>query len=163
MVVPATTYFAEGSVGAAGLARAVQDKLAENRTDSPDFRAPYDAAEPLPKKIGDLARTLLGASGIFLSDEAKADLATIERAKLDRLPLCLAKTHLSISDDAKVRGRPAPFVLKVTGLRASAGAGFVVVLCGPILTMPGLAAAPSAQGIDIERSSDGRWRVLGLK
>jgi formate--tetrahydrofolate ligase len=161
-VVPAT-HFAEGSAGAKGLAEAVVAALAATPTDSPGFRPPYEAAEAIPKKVEDLARTLLGASGVSFSDEARADLLRIERAGLDRLPLCLAKTHLSISDDAKVRGRPPPFTLKVTGLRASAGAGFVVVLCGPILTMPGLGTAPAAQAIDIERRPDGRWQVRGLR
>jgi formate--tetrahydrofolate ligase len=141
----------------------VSGALAKLPTDSPAFKPPYDAAERIPKKVEDLARTLLGAKDVSFSEAAMADLANIERAGLDRLPLCLAKTHLSISDDAKVRGRPPPFTLKVTGLRASAGAGFVVVLCGPILTMPGLAAVPAAQGIDIERGSDGRWHVRGLR
>jgi formate--tetrahydrofolate ligase len=157
------THFAQGSAGAVELAEAVSAALSNAPGDSPGFRPPYDAAEPIPKKVEELAMTLLGASGIALTDDAQGDLARIERAGLDRVPLCLAKTHLSISDDAKVRGRPAPFTLKVTGLRASAGAGFVVVLCGPILTMPGLAATPSAKAIDIERDPSGRWRVSGLR
>jgi formate--tetrahydrofolate ligase len=161
-VVPAT-HFAQGSTGAAGLAEAVRAALAATPNDSPGFRPPYDPEERIPQKVESLARTLLGASGVSFSDEAKADLGAIEKAGLDRLPLCLAKTHLSISDDAKVRGRPAPFTLKVSGLRASAGAGFVVVLCGPILTMPGLATAPAAQAIDIERGADGSWHVRGLR
>jgi formate--tetrahydrofolate ligase len=79
------------------------------------------------------------------------------------MPLCLAKTHLSISDDPAVRGRPAPFVLRVTSLRAAAGAGFVVALCGPILTMPGLAARPAAADFDVERGPSGAWRIRGLR
>ena len=156
-------HFAQGGAGAEELADAVMAQLERDREDSPGYRAPYDAAAPLPEKIAALAQTLLGAGGIEFSVNAQGDLARLERAGLDRLPLCLAKTHLSISDDAAVRGRPAPFVLRVTGLRAAAGAGFVVVLCGPILTMPGLAARPAANGVDIERDAAGRWRVRGLQ
>jgi formate--tetrahydrofolate ligase len=159
----AASHFAEGPTGAVDLAAAVRAALAAGPADSPGFRPPYDAADSIPKKVEDLARTVLGARDVSFSEGAKADLARIEKAGLDRLPLCLAKTHLSISDDAKVRGRPAPFTLKVTGLRPSAGAGFVVVLCGPILTMPGLAARPSAYGIDIERGPGGAWQVRGLR
>jgi formate--tetrahydrofolate ligase len=156
------THFAEGGRGAAALADAVLAYLAKHPLDSPDYKSPYGVTAPLPQKIEALAKTLLGASGIDLSPKAQADLALLEKAKLDGLPLCLAKTHLSISDDAAIRGQPAPFVLRVTGLRASAGAGFVVVLCGPILTMPGLAARPAASNIDIERDASGRWRAKGL-
>jgi formate--tetrahydrofolate ligase len=159
----AASHFAEGSAGAGELAEAVRSALASSTQDSPDFRPPYDAEDTLPRKLADLAHTLLGAREVSFTDGAKTDLARIEKAGLDRLPLCLAKTHLSISDDAKVLGRPQPFTLKVTGLRPSAGAGFVVALCGPILTMPGLAARPSAYGIDIERGADGTWRVRGLR
>jgi formate--tetrahydrofolate ligase len=69
---------------------------------------------------------------------------------------------LSISDDEKNKGRPPPFILHVSSLRASAGAGFVVVLCGSILTMPGLPKEPAAARIDVERDEAGRWRVKGL-
>ncbi len=157
------THFAEGSAGAAELAAAVQGILSASKEDSPGYRAPYEATDALPKKVADLARSVLGAKDVSFTEGAQADAARIAQAGLDRLPLCLAKTHLSISDDAKVRGRPAPFTLKVTALRVSAGAGFVVVLCGPILTMPGLAARPSAYGIDIERGPDGAWQVRGLR
>ncbi len=156
------SHFTDGGQGAEALADAVLANLERNPHDSPHYRPAYDVASPLPQKIEALAKTLLGASGIDLSPKAQADLAMLEKAGLDELPLCLAKTHLSISDDAAIRGRPAPFVLRVTGLRAAAGAGFVVVLCGPILTMPGLAARPAASNIDIERDASGKWRAKGL-
>jgi formate--tetrahydrofolate ligase len=156
------SHFADGGVGAEKLADAVLLNLERNPQDSPNYRPAYDVNAPLPQKIEALAKTLLGASGIELSPKALADLAMLEKAGLDKLPLCLAKTHLSISDDATVRGKPAPFVLRVTGMRTAAGAGFVVVLCGPILTMPGLAAKPAANNIDIERDATGRWRAKGL-
>ena len=148
-------YFSDGGDGATDLADAVMARLERDRDDSPGYRAPYE----------------LGASGIELTDKARADLALVEgliaQVKAPSgaagFPVCLAKTHLSISDIASVKGQPPPFTLKVTGLRLSAGAGFVVALCGSIVTMPGLPKEPQAWHIDIERGPDGRRRVVGLK
>ena len=110
-----------------------------------------------------MARTVLGATGVQLTDAAKRDLADLERAGFSGMPVCLAKTHLSISDDETVRGKPAPFTLTVTSLRGAAGAGYVVALCGAILTMPGLPKEPAASRIDIARTADGAWHVVGLR
>jgi formate--tetrahydrofolate ligase len=156
------TYFADGGAGALGLADAVIDRLERAHVDSPGYAAPYDDGDALPVKIDKVARTVLGAEGAELTERARADLAELTRLGLDKLPICLAKTHLSISDDEGNKARPPPFLLKVSSLRASAGAGFVVVLCGAILTMPGLPKEPAAARIDIERDAEGRWRVKGL-
>jgi formate--tetrahydrofolate ligase len=164
-------YFADGGAGAVELADAVMAHLAAEPDDSPRYQAPYDVAAPLVARIEGVAKTVLGASGIEFTDKAKADLALVEGLLAQvtppsgaaGFPVCLAKTHLSISDTASVKGRPPPFTLKVTGLRLSAGAGFVVVLCGSIVTMPGLPKEPQAWHIDIERGADGRRRVVGLK
>ncbi len=160
--VPAT-HFVDGGDGALALADVVARTLRERPTDSPGYRPPYALSDDLPTKVAGVARAVFGASGVELTEQATAELREIEAMGHGELPLCLAKTHLSISDDAKVRGRPAPFTLRVTSLRVAAGAGFVVALCGPILTMPGLPAKPAAWGIDIERGEDGRWQVCGLK
>lgn len=156
------TYFADGGAGALALADAVMARLETAKGDSPGYTSPYENDDPLPVKIEKVARTVLGAEGATLNEQAKQDLAHLEKVGLAHLPICLAKTHLSISDDEHKKGRPPPFTLTVTGLRASAGAGFVVVLCGSILTMPGLPKVPAAGRIDIERDAEGRWRVKGL-
>jgi formate--tetrahydrofolate ligase len=156
------TYFRDGAEGALALADAVKDELAKSRDDNAGYKGAYADADPLPKKIEGVARTVLGATGVQLTEQAQADLVALEKMELAHLNVCLAKTHLSISDDANVKGKPPPFVLKVTGLRASAGAGFIVALCGPILTMPGLPKDPAASRIDIERGPDGAYRVKGL-
>ena len=156
------TYFKDGGEGALGLADAVLDRLEKSREDSPGYAAPYDDKDALPLKLEKVARVVLGAEGAELTDKAREDLAQLQRLGLDKLPICLAKTHLSISDDENNKGRPPPFLLKVSSLRASAGAGFVVALCGSILTMPGLPKDPAASRIDVERGPDGRWRVKGL-
>lgn len=155
-------YFADGAAGALSLADAVSATLAGHRTDSPEYRSPYDLADSIPTKIEKIATTVLGARGATLAPAAQDELRVIERMGLPNLPVCLAKTHLSISDDEHKKGRPAPYDLTVTSLRVAAGAGFIVALCGPILTMPGLPKEPAASRIDIERGADGRWRVRGL-
>ena len=156
------TYFAEGGAGALALADAVTARLAESPTDCPSYQPLYRAEQPFREKVDAIARGVLGARDVALTDKAAAELAAIEAAGLAHMPVCLAKTHLSISDDAAVQGRPPPFTMTVTGVRAAAGAGFLVALCGAILTMPGLHAVPQAHHIDVERADDG-WRVRGLR
>ncbi len=164
-------YFAEGGDGATDLADALMSFLEKNTDDSPHYRDPYAINAPLSDKINGVAKVVLGASGIEFTERARADLALVEGllaqvkppSQAAGFPVCLAKTHLSISDVAAVKGRPPPFTLKVTGVRLSAGAGFVVVLCGSIVTMPGLPKEPQAWHIDVERGPDGRRRVIGLK
>jgi formate--tetrahydrofolate ligase len=156
-------YFADGGAGALDLADAVQARLASSSSDSPDFRAPYALDAAIPDKIAAVARVVLGAADARLNDKAQADLALVQALGGGALPVCLAKTHLSISDDAKVQGRPGPFTLTVTGLRLSAGAGFVVALCGSIVTMPGLPKEPQAWHIDVVRGADGVRRIVGIK
>lgn len=156
------TYFADGAAGALGLADAVTATLAGHRADSPGYKSPYDLSDPIPKKIEKIATTVLGARTAVLTTAAQEELRTIEGMGLPPMPVCLAKTHLSISDDEHKKGRPPPYDLTVTSLRVAAGAGFVVALCGPILTMPGLPKEPAASRIDIERGPDGKWHVRGL-
>lgn len=157
-------HFARGGDGALGLADALLAQLERSPKDSPDYKAPYSLSDAIPDKLRGVARTVLGASDVELTPQAEADLAVIESMGLsDGVPVCLAKTHLSISDDKAVQGRPDPFTLKITGMRAAAGAGFVVALCGPILTMPGLPERPAAWDVDVRRGSDGQWTIEGLK
>ncbi len=164
-------YFADGGEGAVDLADAVTAFLDNNPDDSPDYKHPYALEASIVDKIEGAASVVLGASGVDFNDKARADLALVEGllsqikapSGAKGFPICLAKTHLSISDVAAVKGRPPPFRLGVTGVRLSAGAGFVVVLCGSIVTMPGLPKEPQAWHIDVERGPDGRRRVVGLK
>ena len=156
-------YFADGGRGGEALARAVVARLEREPQDSPDLTLPYALEDPIPTKLEKVARVVLGAKGIELAARAVQDLDALERMGLSRLPICLAKTHLSISDDARALGRPAPFTLRITGLRPSAGAGFVVALCGPILTMPALPENPAAWGIDVVRNARGEYEIEGLR
>jgi formate--tetrahydrofolate ligase len=156
-------YFADGGAGALDLADAVMARLSRDVVDSPDHRLPYALEDAIVDKVGAVARVVLGASGVQLTPAAEADLALVESLGGRGLPVCLAKTHLSISDDAKVQGRPGPFTLTVTGLLLSAGAGFVVALCGSIVTMPGLPKEPQAWHIDVVRGEDGKRKIVGIK
>ncbi len=160
-------FFSEGGAGAVELADAVIARLANAVADSPGYTAPYALDASLVDKIAAVATTVLGATGIELTDKARADLTLVEdvlrqTGRAD-LPICIAKTHLSISDNPRVQGHPAPYTLKVTGMRLSAGAGFVVVLCGSIVTMPGLPKAPQAWQIDVVKDANGTRRIVGLK
>ncbi len=157
------TYFSDGAKGALALADAVTAALAAESRDAPHYRAPYQLTDAFDVRINNLARIVLGATDVTFSDKAQQDLKDITAMGLHGLPLCVAKTHLSISDDEKQRARPAPFTLKVTGLRVSAGAGFIVVLCGGIMTMPGLPKVPAAARIGIAQAADGSWSVVGLQ
>jgi formate--tetrahydrofolate ligase len=157
-------HFARGGEGALGLADALMERLAADDANSPAYKAPYDLDDAVPEKLRKAARVVLGAEDVELTEQAQRDLEGIERVGLGKgAPICFAKTHLSISDDKAVQGRPPPFRMKVTGLRPSAGAGFVVALCGPILTMPGLPDEPAAAGVDLARDVDGEWQITGLR
>ena len=156
-------YFSDGGDGAVDLADAVMAQLSTSKSDSPNHKPPYALSQSIEEKVRAVGVTVLGAKDVEFNDKAKADLALVEALGGKGLPICLAKTHLSISDDAKVQGRPAPFTLKVTGVRLSAGAGFVVVLCGAIVTMPGLPKEPQAWHIDVVKDAEGRRKVTGIK
>lgn len=154
-------YFGKGGEGALALADAVTNTLGSAHPSH--YQAPYELSMPIPEKLNRVAQVVLGASDARLEPQALADLEVVERMGLAHAPVCLAKTHLSISDDQSVLGRPPPFSLRITGLRPAAGANFVVALCGPILTMPGLPARPAAADVDIERLPEGGYGIVGLR
>ncbi len=146
--------WAHGGEGGIALAEAmVEATQQQNR-----FRFLYDLDAPLPQKIEKIARTLYGADGAQLLPLAQEKLAKLKAAGLDKLPLCVAKTHLSLSDDAKRLGRPSGFTVTVKDLRVMAGAGFIVCYLGDILVMPGLPKVPAAERIEV--TDDGV--VVGL-
>ena len=148
------THFAVGGRGAAELAEAVAEAA-----DEPDgFRFLYPDDATLRQKIETVAQRVYGAAGVTYSAQAAKQLDTYERAGFGGLPVCIAKTHLSISSDPALKGAPTGWTLPVREVRASVGAGFVYPICGDIRTMPGLSANPAAARIDLD--SDGE--ILGL-
>jgi formate--tetrahydrofolate ligase len=142
-----------GGEGGVELAQAVLDVLALARRDTGRFRFLYPEDLPLTKKLETLATALYGADGVTLQAAAAARLARLEALGYGRLPVCVAKTQNSLSDDPRKLGRPRGFRVTIRDVKLSAGAGFVVAYAGDILTMPGLPAHPAAAGMDV--SADG--------
>jgi formate--tetrahydrofolate ligase len=151
----ATSAYSDGAVGASALAEAVA-AAAERPS---HLRFAYELQDSIPSKIEKLARQVYGAAGIELSPEARRMIDTCHEDGLDRLPVCMAKTPLSLSHDPALINAPAGFTLPVREIRPYTGAGWLVVLCGDLMTMPGLNAAPAALGVDI----DEHGRTVGLR
>ncbi|QSX36761.1 formate--tetrahydrofolate ligase [Shewanella sedimentimangrovi] len=145
--------FSLGAEGAAALAAVVLKATAQQS----EFKQLYSADDSFGAKLMTLAERY-GAAGVLMSPEADADLAELTRLGLDKLPLCMAKTPLSISHDPALKGAPRGFELPVRRLRVSAGAGFITVLTGNVMTMPGLGPKPGYLAIDID--DDGQ--IVGL-
>ena len=144
-----------GGEGGTELARSV---LAAADGGGAKFRPLYPDDRPLARKLETIATTLYGAAGVVLPPGPAAELARLEAAGFGRLPICIAKTQSSLSDDPTKLGRPRDFIVTVRGVRLAAGAGFVVAYTGDVLTMPGLPRTPAAETIDL----DERGRIVGL-
>ncbi len=123
-----------------------------------DFNFLYSASLPVIEKITIIAREMYGADGVEFTEEAKEEIRETERLGYGKLPVCVAKTPRSLSDNALLQGRPKGFKITVESVKPNAGAGFLVARCGKVLLMPGLPAHPLAEKIDLD--ADGR--VLGL-
>ena len=141
-----STAFKEGGKGAAELAREVV-RLCEEPN---DFTFSYDVNDTIEKKINDITVKIYGGEGADFTEEARAQMERIESLGFGNLPVCMAKTQYSFSDDAKRIGAPEGFRITVRQLKVNAGAGFVVALTGNILTMPGLPKRPAAESIDVD-------------
>ncbi len=147
-------HFTQGGKGAVELAEAV----AEACTEPTDFHRLYADELPLVDKIDVIAREMYGADGLDLSPLAARQLEKYERAGFGGLPVCIAKTHLSLSADPSIKGAPTGWRLPVREVRASLGAGFIYPICGDMRTMPGLSSAPAAERIDIDEAGE----IVGL-
>jgi formate--tetrahydrofolate ligase len=148
--VAVCTNFAEGGKGAAELAEAVAEAAEEDS----DFTMLYPDSASLQEKIETVATRVYGADGVEYSPLATQQLQTYQRAGFDHLPVCIAKTHLSISSDPKLKGAPTGWTLPVREIRASVGAGFVYPICGDMRTMPGLGKSPAAFRIDLDENGE---------
>jgi len=150
----AADVWARGGEGGLDLARAVV-RAAESGA---QFRSLYSPDLSIEEKIETIARTIYGAAGVTYTDKARERIEFCRRQGLGRLPICMAKTPLSLSHDPALKGRPEGFVLPVTDIRAAAGAGYVYPLVGSIMTMPGLPSVPAAEHFDLDEEG----RVGGL-
>lgn len=149
------SHWAEGGKGATDLAKAVVD---QSKASSPTARYVYPDDMPLKEKIRTIATQIYRASDVVFEPIAAKRLESLERAGFGNLPVCIAKTQYSFSSNPDLKGAPSGHVLPVREVRLSAGAGFVVALCGEILTMPGLARSPSAHRISV----DAEGNIFGL-
>ena len=143
-------HWAKGGAGAAHLAHAVV-KLCEQPN---HFKFLYEDQVSLWDKVQTIATQTYAAAGIAADAKVRAQFAQLEAEGYGHLPVCIAKTQYSFSSDAKLRGAPSGHILSIREVRLAAGAGFVVVVCGDIMTMPGLPAVPAANGIDINDAGD---------
>ncbi len=146
--------FAKGGEGGIELAQKVV-KACEKPA---NFAPIYDVNLPIKEKIETIAKVIYGADGVTYSSEANKAITEIEKLGKDKLPICMAKTQYSLSDDATKLGRPTGFKINIRDVKLSAGAGFIVALSGTIMTMPGLGKEPAAYRIDID--SDGHIQGL---
>jgi formate--tetrahydrofolate ligase len=141
--------WAEGGNGTAELARAV---VAEIESGKSNFKPLYDWASPVKEKIETIAKEIYGADGVDYAGEAEAGLRTIAKLGLDHLPICMAKTQKSFSDNEKLTGRPTGFRITVREFEIAAGAGFLIPILGNMMRMPGLPAIPASEGMDIDNN-----------
>jgi formate--tetrahydrofolate ligase len=148
-------HHARGGAGAVDLARVV---MAHAEKQARPFRPLYDWTQAVPDKIRAVAQKMYGARAVVFTKSAERDLQDIRRLGYEQLPVCIAKTQSSLSDDPHMMGRPTGFDVTVRGIQINAGAGFLVVLTGDILRMPGLPRAPLAASIDLHGDT-----IVGLQ
>ncbi|MCD6135449.1 formate--tetrahydrofolate ligase, partial [Candidatus Bipolaricaulota bacterium] len=147
-------HWARGGDGALDLARAVSEACEQEK----DFRLLYPLDWPIEKKVETIAREVYNADGVVFSDTARAQIERYTKSGFADLPICMAKTHLSISHDPKLKGVPSGYTLPVREVRASVGAGFIYPLCGEMRTMPGLPSKPAFMHIDFDENGE----IVGL-
>jgi formate--tetrahydrofolate ligase len=146
--------YERGGAGAEAVARAIA-KACETQSEPRPF---YDVARPIREKIETIARDVYGADGVDFSPRAEEEIGRYEAWGLGGLPICMAKSHLSISHDPRRRGAPTGFRVPVQQIRASAGAGFLYALLGNVMTMPGLPSEPASEHMDIDENGN----LIGL-
>ncbi len=147
--------FEKGGNGGLELAKEIINITNDNPS---NFKVLYDEKSSIKEKIHTIATEIYGASNVVYSEDAEKEIAQIEESHLDKMPICIAKTQYSLSDDEKKLGAPTDFDIHVRNVKVSSGAGFIVVLTGSILTMPGLPKRPAA--VDVDVSPDGE--ILGI-
>ena len=146
--------WAKGGEGAVDIAQ----KLVEMTQKSTDIKYVYDLQDDIKTKIEKVAKQIYGASNVHFEENASAEIERIENMGYGNLPICIAKTQYSFSDDAKNLECKEPFEITIRDINLKAGAGFVVAIAGKIMTMPGLPKVPSAESIDINENEE----IVGL-
>lgn len=149
------THWANGGNGATDLARMVEEACAEQS----NFHHLYNVDQPIKAKIETIAKEIYGAGSVSYEPAASSQIASYEKNGFGALPICMAKTHLSLTADASRKGAPRDFDLPIREVRASVGAGFIYPIVGEMRTMPGLPSHPAAERVDIDLETG---RVVGL-
>lgn len=147
--VSLTEVWGKGGAGGVDLAQKVLKAIDEQQN---RFNFVYDVNESVQNKIKAIAQKIYGAGDVNFSAEALAEIKNLEKLGLDKLPICMAKTQYSLSDNAKLLGCPSGFTVTVRSISVSAGAGFIVAICGSIMRMPGLPKVPAANRIDVDEN-----------
>jgi formyltetrahydrofolate synthetase len=150
-----TTHWADGGRGAKALAEAVVAACEQPG----HFQFLYPLDWPIKRKIEHIAKEIYGADGVRFEPLAEQQIAAYEKAGFGNLPICMAKTHLSLSHDPTLKGAPKGFTVPVREVRASVGAGFIYPLLGEMSTMPGLATAPAFMNIDLDLETG---KIVGM-
>jgi len=146
------THWSDGGKGTEDLAKNVVEACKKNN--EKNFKYLYTEETPILKKVETIAKEIYGASGIEFDDKVKEQVNTIEKSGFGKFPVCIAKTQYSFSTDPKLKGAPTGHTLPIREIRLSSGAGFVVVICGTIMTMPGLPKIPAADSIKLNKKGE---------
>ena len=153
--VELSDVWAKGGEGGIDLAKEVVRLIEEEKG---DFSYAYDVNDPIDKKIEDIVKNVYGGDGIIIEPAARKQIAQLTDLGFGNLPICMAKTQYSLSDVASKKGAPKGFKITIKNVKVSAGAGFIVVLTGNIMTMPGLPKVPAAEKIDVDENG----KITGL-
>ena len=151
-------HWAEGGKGAEAVARAVVELIEKGPKAADGFRFVYPDEAPLLEKIGAIATKVYGAAGVSCDSKVREQIRKLEEAGYGHYPVCVAKTQYSFSTDATARGAPSGHTVNIREVRLAAGAEFIVMICGDVMTMPGLPKIPSAEKIDLDEEG----KVVGL-
>lgn len=146
-----SNVWAKGSQGGIDLAKIVIKTIETKRS---NFKPIYDSKKNIKEKIGIIAKNIYGAKGVKFSQKVLKQIEKLRNDGMDKLPICIAKTQYSLSDDPTLLGRPKDFEISISEIRISNGAGFIVALAGEIMTMPGLPKIPAAENIDIDEEGN---------
>jgi len=146
------THWSEGGKGTKDLAQNVVELCKKNNKEN--FKYLYKDETPILKKVETIAKEIYGANGIEVDDKVKEQVNIIEKYGFGKFPVCIAKTQYSFSTDPKLKGAPSGHTLPIRDIRLSSGAGFVVVICGAIMTMPGLPRVPAADSIKLNKKGE---------
>ena len=150
--------WAKGGDGGINLANEVLKQITENNNIKNEFKFAYDLNDSIEKKLNDIATKIYHADGVEFTENAKDQMKVLEKLGFDKLPICVAKTQYSFSDNQKLLGAPKGFKITVRNIKVSAGSGFIVALTGNIMTMPGLPKVPAAERIDLDKNG----KIVGL-